>query len=110
MSAQERSKVFLALWTVVKIDPSVWGAPAYNRRNESKFRMLMLQDQGPVMAMSTEHRSVLADVSVVGTSLYSQRHVAFQPLPDVDEVVKDPEANRVAVYAHVRMIIDRIIE
>jgi hypothetical protein len=33
-----------------------------------------------------------------------------EPLPDVDEVVRDHETNPVAVDAHVRMIIDRIIE
>jgi len=37
----------------------------------------ILQEPGPVIAMSTEHRSVLQSVSIVGMFRYSQRHVAF---------------------------------
>lgn len=72
----------------------------------------LLQEPGLVIAMSTEHRSVLAD-------RFNRRDVPLfteacglpgEPLPDVAEVVKDHETNSAAVEAHARMIIDRIIE
>ena len=72
----------------------------------------MLQDQGPVIAMSTEHRSVLAERFNRGdVPLFTEAcGILGEPLPDVEEVVKDHATNAVAVEAHVRMIIDRIIE
>jgi protein-tyrosine phosphatase len=72
----------------------------------------ILQEPGPVIAMSTEHRSVLAE-------RFNRRDVPLfteacgppgEPLPDVNEAVRDYETNAGAVDAHVRMIIDRIIE
>jgi protein-tyrosine phosphatase len=72
----------------------------------------MLQEPGLVIAMSTEHRAVLAE-------RFDRRDVPLfteacgllgEPLPDVDDVVTDHETNAVAVEAHVRMTIDRIIE
>ncbi len=72
----------------------------------------MLREAGLVIAMSTEHRTALAEY-------FDHRDVPLfteacglpgEPLPDVDEVVPDHETNAVAVDAHVRMTIDRIIE
>jgi protein-tyrosine-phosphatase len=72
----------------------------------------MLLEPGLVVAMSTEHRTELAE-------RFGRRHVPLfteacglrgEPLPDVDDVIPDHETNPVAVEAHVRMTIDRIIE
>jgi protein-tyrosine phosphatase len=72
----------------------------------------MLREPGLVIAMSTEHRVVLAEQ-------FDRRDVPLfteacglpgEPLPDVDEAVTDFVTNAVAVAAHVRMTIDRIIE
>jgi protein-tyrosine-phosphatase len=72
----------------------------------------ILDEPGPVIAMSTEHRSLLA-------ARFNRRDVPLfteacglpgEPLPDVNEAVKDYGTNPGAVEAHVRMIIDRIIE
>jgi protein-tyrosine phosphatase len=72
----------------------------------------ILQEPGPVIAMSTEHRSVLAErFNLRDVPLFTEAcGIAGEPLPDVDEVVRDHKTNPVAVGAHVRMIIDRIIE
>jgi protein-tyrosine-phosphatase len=72
----------------------------------------ILEEPGPVIAMSTEHRSVLAArFNRRGVPLFTEAcGLPGEPLPDVDEAVKDHERNPVAAYAHVRMIIDRIIE
>jgi protein-tyrosine-phosphatase len=83
-----------------------------SRHHRRTLTVQMLQDQGPVIAMSTEHRSVLAErFSRQDVPLFTEAcGLPGEPLPDVDEVVKDHETIPVAVYAHVRMIIDRIIE
>ena len=72
----------------------------------------ILQEPGPVIAMSTEHRSVLAErFNLRDVPLFTEAcGIAAEPLPDVDEVVRDHKTNPIAVGAHVRMIIDRIIE
>ena len=72
----------------------------------------MLLEPGPVIAMSTEHRVVLAErFNRMGVPLFTEAcGLVGEPLPDVDEVVPDHETNRPAFEAHVRMIIDRIIE
>ena len=72
----------------------------------------ILQEPGPVIAMSTEHRSVLAErFNLRDVPLFTEAcGIAGEPLPDVDEVVRDHKTNPVAVDAHIRMIIDRIIE
>ena len=72
----------------------------------------MLLEPGPVIAMSTEHRLVLAErFNCLGVPLFTEAcGLIGEPLPDVDEVVPDHETNRSAFEAHVRMIIDRIIE
>jgi protein-tyrosine phosphatase len=72
----------------------------------------MLQGPGLVIAMSTEHRTALAEQ-------FGRRDVPLfteacglpgEPLPDVDEVIADHATNAEAVEAHVRMTIDRILE
>jgi protein-tyrosine phosphatase len=72
----------------------------------------LLQEPGPVIAMSTEHRSVLAErFNRRDVPLFTEAcGLAGEPLPDVGEVIRDHGTNPIAVEAHVRMIIDRIIE
>ena len=71
----------------------------------------MLLEPGPVIAMSTEHRVVLAErFNCSDIPLFTEAcGLIGEALPDVDEVVPDHETNRPAFEAHVRMIIDRII-
>jgi protein-tyrosine-phosphatase len=72
----------------------------------------ILQEPGPVIAMSAEHRSFLANhFKLRDVPLFTEAcGLPGEPLPDVNEVVKDYETNPLAAEAHVRMIIDRIIE
>jgi len=72
----------------------------------------ILEEPGPVIAMSTEHRAVLAErFDRIGVPLFTEAcGILGEPLPDVEEAVKDHATNAVAVQAHVRMIIDRIID
>jgi protein-tyrosine-phosphatase len=72
----------------------------------------ILQEPGPVIAMSTEHRTILAEhFNRRDLPLFTEAcGLPGEPLPDVDEAVRDHETNPVAVDGHVRMIIDRIIE
>lgn len=72
----------------------------------------LLEEPGFVIAMSTEHRAVLAErFNRRDVSLFTEAcGLPAEPLPDVGEVVRDHETNPIAVRAHVRMIIDRIIE
>ncbi len=72
----------------------------------------LLHEPDLVIAMSTEHRLFLAE-------RFNRRDIPLfteacglpgEPLPDVAEAVSDHQTNSVAVDAHVRMIIDRIIE
>jgi hypothetical protein len=72
----------------------------------------MLQPGTLVIAMSTEHRSALAEhFKYSDTPLFTEAcGVRAEPLPDVAEAVADYETNCIAVDAHVREIIDRIIE
>ena len=71
----------------------------------------LLQEPGPVIAMSTEHRSILLDrFNRRDVPLFTEAcGLPSEPLPDVDEAVIDHRTNPIAVEAHVRMIIDRII-
>lgn len=72
----------------------------------------ILEEPGPVIAMSTEHRAVLAArFNRRGVPLFTEAcGIPGEPLPDVDEAVRDHKANPIAARMHVRMIIDRIIE
>ena len=72
----------------------------------------ILQEPGPVIAMSTEHRLVLAErFNLSDVPLFTEAcGVPSESLPDVDEAVRDHATNPIAVGTHIRMIIDRIIE
>jgi protein-tyrosine phosphatase len=72
----------------------------------------MLEEPGPVIAMSTEHRWFLEErFNLRNIPLFTEAcGISEEPLPDVAEVVADHETNPAAVEAHVRKIIDRIIE
>ena len=71
----------------------------------------LLQEPGPVIAMSTEHRSILLErFNRRDVPLFTEAcGLPSEPLPDVDEAVIDHRTNPIAVEAHVRMIIDRIV-
>ena len=72
----------------------------------------ILEQPGPVIAMSTEHRLILAErFNRRNVPLFTEAcGVDGEPLPDIQEAVSDYETNPLAAAAHVRMIIDRIIE
>jgi protein-tyrosine-phosphatase len=72
----------------------------------------LLQEPGVVIAMSTEHRVFLAErFGHRNVPLFTQAcGLPGKPLPDADEVVREHDTNPVAVEAHMRMIVDRIIE
>lgn len=71
----------------------------------------MLRERGTVIAMSTEHRLILATrFGVPDAPLFTEAcGLPAEPLPDVDEAVPDHATNPVAVESHVRVIVDRII-
>lgn len=83
-----------------------------SRHHRRTLTAQILQEPGPVIAMSTEHRFVLAErFNRRDVPLFTEAcGLPTESLPDVNEVVRDYETNPVAVEAHVRMIIDRIIE
>jgi protein-tyrosine phosphatase len=99
------------------VEPSVRDYLLYRGLDVSRHRRRtltaqILQEPGPVIVMSTEHRLVLGE-------RFNRRDVPpfteacglpGESLPDVNEVIKDCETNPVAVEAYVRMIIDRIME
>ena len=72
----------------------------------------LLHEPGLVIAMSTEHRLVLAErFNLRDVPLFTEAcGVPGEPLPNVAEAVRDYQTNPAAASAHVRMIIDRIIE
>ena len=72
----------------------------------------ILQESGLVIAMSTEHVSTLREhFNCTDAPLFTAAcGLADEPLPDVEEAVADHATNPDAVDAHVRLIIDRIIE
>ena len=71
----------------------------------------ILDDDGPVIAMSTDHRAFLAArFGRADVPLFTEAcGVPGAPLPDVEEAVPDYQRNAAAAEAHVRMTIDRII-
>jgi protein-tyrosine phosphatase len=83
-----------------------------SRHRRRTLTAQLLQEPGPVIAMSTEHRSILIErFNRQDVPLFTEAcGLPGEPLPDVDEVVKDHKTNPITVEAHVRMIIDRIIE
>ena len=71
----------------------------------------MLEEASLVVAMSTEHRAILAQQFDRRVPLFTEAcGMTGEPLPDVEDVVKDYQTNAAAVAVHVRWTIDRIIE
>ncbi len=72
----------------------------------------MLDAPGLVVAMSTEHMITLRDrFNYTTAPLFTTAcGLDDEPLPDVDEAIADHATNPRAVEAHVRAIIDRILE
>jgi protein-tyrosine phosphatase len=83
-----------------------------SRHRRRTLTAQLLQQPCLVIAMSTEHRLILAErFNRRAVPLFTEAcGLPGEPLPDVDQVVSDDETDPVAVGAHVRMIIDRIIE
>jgi protein-tyrosine phosphatase len=83
-----------------------------SRHRRRTLTVQVLQEADVVIAMSTEHRLLLAErFNCRDVPLYTEAcGLAREPLPDVGEVVGNHETNPIAVEVHVRMIIDRIIE
>jgi protein-tyrosine-phosphatase len=73
--------------------------------------MAMLHEADRVIAMNSEHRTALAERFGIDVPLFAEAcGFPGELLPDVDEAVADHRENPAAVTAHVRRIIDRIIE
>ena len=70
----------------------------------------LLDDARLVVAMSTDHRSILSERFGMDVPLYTEAcGGTAEPLPDIEDVIADYQTNPVAVDAHVRHTIDRII-
>jgi len=70
----------------------------------------ILDDAGLVVAMSTEHRTVLAERFGRRVPLFTEAcGLPPEPLPDVDEAVADHLENAAAAAAHIEATIDRIV-
>jgi protein-tyrosine phosphatase len=64
-----------------------------------------------VVAMSTDHQATIKDGYGREVPLYlAVCGEAAEWLPDIEDVIPDYQTNRVAVEAHVRSTIDRIVE
>jgi protein-tyrosine phosphatase len=72
----------------------------------------ILEEQDWVIAMSTDHRAILAEqFNRPNVPLFTAAcGLKAEPLPDVHEVVKDHQSNPTAAEDHVRLTIDRIID
>jgi protein-tyrosine phosphatase len=83
-----------------------------SRHRRQTLTAEILEEPGPVIAMSTEHRSILAErFNRRDIPLFTEAcGVSVEPLSDVDQAVRDYQTNPAAAAAHVRMIIDRIID
>ena len=83
-----------------------------SRHSRRTLTTQILEEPGPVIAMSTEHRLFLAErFNLPDVPLFTEAcGIPREPLPDIAEAVSDYRMNPGAVSAHVRMIIDRIIE
>lgn len=83
-----------------------------SRHSRRTLTTQILEEPGPVIAMSTEHRLFLAErFNLPDVPLFTEAcGIPSEPLPDIAEAVSDYQMNPGAVSAHVRMIIDRIIE
>jgi protein-tyrosine phosphatase len=83
-----------------------------SRHRRRTLTAAMLREASNVIAMSTEHRAVLAEhFGRRDVPLFTEAcGLPGAPLLDVDDVIPDYETNPAAVEAHVRMTIDRIME
>jgi hypothetical protein len=72
----------------------------------------MLQPAVTVIAMSTDHREFIAERFGRHDVLLFTEACGLEPAPllDVGEAIADAGSNPTAVEAHVRFIIDRILE
>jgi protein-tyrosine phosphatase len=71
----------------------------------------MIEESDLVVAMSTDHQATIRERFGREVPLYLEvcgETAAW--IPDIEDVIPDYETNRVAVEAHVRMTIDRIVE
>jgi hypothetical protein len=75
-------------------------ASSVSRHRRRTLTAQLLQEPGPVMRFN--RRDVPLFTEACG--------LPAEPLPDVDEVVRDHRTNPIAVETHVRTIIDRIIQ
>lgn len=88
-------------------------AKGYDVRQHRRRTLTAVMLEGAtVIAMSTDHRAVLADrFRCSSVLLFTEAcGLAPEPLPDLDEAVPDFETNPAGSEAHIRMIIDRIID
>ena len=83
-----------------------------SRHQRRTLTRKIIDEHDSVIAMSTEHRVILAEhFNCADVLLFTEAcGLEAQPLPDVHEAVEDHESNPAAVEAHVRSIIDRIID
>ena len=83
-----------------------------SRHRRRTLTAQLLQEVGPVIAMSTDHRQILTETfKLRDTLLFTEAcGLPAEPLPDIEEAVLDYQTNPVAVERHVRATIDRIIK
>jgi protein-tyrosine phosphatase len=73
--------------------------------------LVIMDESDLVVAMSTDHQAFIRERFGREVPLYLE--VCGEPaawLPDIEDVIPDYQTNRVAVEAHVRRTIDRIVE
>jgi protein-tyrosine phosphatase len=71
----------------------------------------MVEESDLVVAMSTDHQATIGERFGREVPLYLEVcGEAAAWIPDIEDVIPDYGTNRVAVEAHVRMTIDRIVE
>jgi protein-tyrosine phosphatase len=71
----------------------------------------MIEESDLVVAMSTDHQATILERFGREVPLYLEVcGEAAAWIPDIEDVVPDYATNRVAVEAHVRMTIDRIVD
>lgn len=70
----------------------------------------MVEESDLVVAMSTDHQATIRERFGREVPLYLEVcGEAAAWIPDIEDVIPDYQTNRVAVEAHVRMTIDRIV-
>jgi protein-tyrosine phosphatase len=85
------------------------GLDVRNHQRRTLTRSL-LDESRLVVAMSTDHRSFLSERFGADVLLYAEAcGGAAEALPDIEDVIADYWTNAVAVDAHVRHTIDKIV-